>query len=250
MTGLLVSVRDAIEALDALEGGASLIDVKEPNRGALGPADRQTIECIVRAIGGRVPVSIALGELLDEKPSFDRQDLPAGISFAKVGLSGCLDQPDWTDSLAAMIDRWPPSVTPVAVAYADPQIARSPGVDEVIDMAVRVGCPLLLIDTFGKQSGDLMECMGADRLREICKKARSCQLGLALAGSLDAKTIGKLADICPDWFAVRGAVCVGHRTSRIDRSRVSDLSKCIESLQSATASGHIAQGSNWICKNT
>ena len=38
MSGLLVSVRNVEEALAALEGGASLIDVKEPSRGPLGRA--------------------------------------------------------------------------------------------------------------------------------------------------------------------------------------------------------------------
>ena len=36
MTGLLVSVRSAEEAEIALAGGANLIDIKEPSRGALG----------------------------------------------------------------------------------------------------------------------------------------------------------------------------------------------------------------------
>ena len=36
MTKLLVSVRDAAEAIDALAGGADLIDVKEPLAGSLG----------------------------------------------------------------------------------------------------------------------------------------------------------------------------------------------------------------------
>src|SRR5207244_7336185 len=39
MTGLLVSVRSAAEAETALAGGADVVDVKEPRRGALGPAD-------------------------------------------------------------------------------------------------------------------------------------------------------------------------------------------------------------------
>ena len=37
MTRLLVSVRSAEEAEIALAGGADVIDVKEPRRGALGP---------------------------------------------------------------------------------------------------------------------------------------------------------------------------------------------------------------------
>jgi uncharacterized protein (UPF0264 family) len=45
MTGLLVSVRDAAEAADALAGGADLIDVKEPNAGSLGAAGHPTLCC-------------------------------------------------------------------------------------------------------------------------------------------------------------------------------------------------------------
>ena len=39
LPALLVSVRDAAEAGNAVAGGAALIDVKEPARGALGRAD-------------------------------------------------------------------------------------------------------------------------------------------------------------------------------------------------------------------
>jgi uncharacterized protein (UPF0264 family) len=63
MMNLLVSVRSAAEAAAALAGGAGLIDVKEPARGALGRADAAVIAAVVRAVGGRRPVSAALGEL-------------------------------------------------------------------------------------------------------------------------------------------------------------------------------------------
>ncbi len=36
--GLLVSVRDESEAREALAGGATIVDVKEPGRGPLGAA--------------------------------------------------------------------------------------------------------------------------------------------------------------------------------------------------------------------
>jgi len=62
---LLVSVRDAAEARAALVGGADLIDVKEPSRGSLGRAEADTIAAVAHAVGGRTPVSAALGELRD-----------------------------------------------------------------------------------------------------------------------------------------------------------------------------------------
>ena len=60
--GLLVSVRNAVEAEVALGGGADWIDVKEPTRGALGAADPQTIQSVIQTVAGRTPVSVAVGE--------------------------------------------------------------------------------------------------------------------------------------------------------------------------------------------
>ncbi|MES1213307.1 MAG: (5-formylfuran-3-yl)methyl phosphate synthase, partial [Singulisphaera sp.] len=49
-TGLLVSVRDANEARDALLGGADLIDLKEPTRGSLGRVDSAMIGEVVAQV--------------------------------------------------------------------------------------------------------------------------------------------------------------------------------------------------------
>jgi uncharacterized protein (UPF0264 family) len=62
---LLVSVRSMEEAQAALEGGADLIDIKEPNRGPLGKARDSVIAAIVEVVAGRRPVSAAMGELCD-----------------------------------------------------------------------------------------------------------------------------------------------------------------------------------------
>src|SRR5216683_1627996 len=86
---LLVSVRSVDEAEAALNGGAALIDVKEPSRGSLGRADDETLAGVLRCVAGRGPVSAALGELVEGS------GLPAvkGLRFTKWGLSGCSDVP-------------------------------------------------------------------------------------------------------------------------------------------------------------
>src|SRR6478609_8313715 len=86
MTGLLVSVRSAAEARTALAGGADIIDIKEPRRGALGPADPNVWKEIQETVGRRVPVSAALGELhSDEIGEFASR--ASGFVYAKIGLS-------------------------------------------------------------------------------------------------------------------------------------------------------------------
>ena len=88
MTRLLVSVRNAVEAQEAVAAGAHLVDVKEPARGALGNADAPTIQEVLSIVAGRCPVSAALGELM-AGPALCLEGLPAGIRFAKLGLSQC-----------------------------------------------------------------------------------------------------------------------------------------------------------------
>src|SRR3954454_6660925 len=88
MTGLLVSVRSADEARAAVAGGATIVDVKEPDRGPLGCAGAATWRAVRRVVPATVPVSVALGELGD----WEEQAIPstadwAGLAYRKVGLA-------------------------------------------------------------------------------------------------------------------------------------------------------------------
>src|SRR5262245_28200790 len=127
--GLLVSVRDASEALAALYGGAHVIDVKEPNRGSLGAADNQTIADIIRAVEGRAPVTAAAGELVELIDSAC-QPLPDGLSLFKIGLAGCESLNDWkshwTKRIGALWTRHGAAAHTVAVVYADWQSVDAP----------------------------------------------------------------------------------------------------------------------------
>src|SRR6187402_1196662 len=118
MTGLLISVRSADEAAIALAGGADVIDVKEPSRGALGAATPFVWDEVRQVVAGRRPVSVALGELLDD----DIEELASaafGCEFAKIGLAGCQGSAGWMSRWVQTIGQLPPGVQPVPVAYAD-----------------------------------------------------------------------------------------------------------------------------------
>src|SRR4051812_25584903 len=157
--GLLVSVRNSEEALAALEGGADVIDIKEPDRGSLGAADLTTVSEIVRYVNGSAPVTAALGELIDlPELRFEAQASAnyGGISVFKIGLSQCRELRDWRTAWSAAFlqlrTAWPDS-RPVAVQYADWQAANSPAPHELLEVAIEHNCPALLIDTWEKSSG-------------------------------------------------------------------------------------------------
>jgi uncharacterized protein (UPF0264 family) len=229
---LLVSVRAAAEAEAALEGGAAVIDVKEPARGPLGRADAATIAAVVRCVAGRRPVSAALGELAHEP-------LPcpaAGLSFVKWGLAGYAGRPAWQHDLTAAarrVSEGAPACRVVAVAYADWRAAGAPPVEEIVAFVRRRPGGVLLLDTFEKGAGrTLLDWVPIEEAARLCRACRKAGVRVALAGSLGPEEIRRLLPIRPDWFAVRGAACGGRdRGQAVDAGRVRAL---VELLRAAT----------------
>jgi uncharacterized protein (UPF0264 family) len=223
MTALLVSVRSAAEAEAALDGGAALIDVKEPARGSLGRAELATIAEVVRVVAGRRPVSAALGELREEGGGCPQG--PTGLAFLKWGLAGCGGhRTAWEAELrqAALFLR--PGCRLVAVAYADWQRAGAPPPWEVLAFACsHPGSPFLL-DTWRKDGTTLLDWLPPWQVEEFCRLSRAAGVPAALAGSLGLEEVRALRRAGPDWFAVRGAACQGRdRTAAIDRGKVRAL---------------------------
>lgn len=216
--GLLVSVRSVEEAKAALAGGADLIDVKEPSRGALGSADLEVAESIVSEVACRTPVSVALGEWSEWTP----RRLPRGVKYAKWGLS----RSGVTDSAAIVRCE---HALPVLVGYADSDRADSPSIDELVEAACELRFPAFLIDTAIKDGAGLLEWTSIVELERIRHKLGMAGVRLALAGSLDVESIRRLARIAPNWFAVRGAACVGGRHGTVCANRVKQLKAILDS---------------------
>lgn len=227
---LLVSVRNAVEALAALEGGADVIDVKEPDRGSLGPADSATIAAIIDAVAGRAPVTAAAGELVDLIRG-EHMHLPAGIELFKIGLAGCRDLPHWKSRWLQTIDSiWaaPSAIAhAVAVVYADWRTAKAPAPEEVLAAAVDSGCPALLVDTWDKSSGGLFDHWTTQDICTLMQAAHARSLLFVLAGSLAGSSLTQAARLMPDLVAVRGAACDSGRTSDVSADRVATLRKKI-----------------------
>jgi uncharacterized protein (UPF0264 family) len=227
MTGLLVSVRDATEAAVALKAGAAIIDVKEPTRGSLGRPDAEAVRGVVTIVSDHVPVSVALGELRDWDET-STSIANSGVALAKIGLSGCAHDRDWPAQLARAIRAVRAPTTPVAVYYADAADAMSPALDEVLAVCQQTSLRWLLVDTFDKQRGNLLDIMQLDQLEQLAGACRRNALRLTLAGSLTADTIPRLLHLRPEFIGVRGAVCPDGRESSVEEMRVRRLVQLLE----------------------
>jgi uncharacterized protein (UPF0264 family) len=220
LPGLLVSVRSAGEARIALDGGADVIDVKEPARGSLGAADADVVAGVVAAVAQRVPISVAAGELVEFDQSRATGCANAGVSFIKFGLAGCGSVADWRTRWRAAISRLPAHSRPVAVAYADWQFADAPPPDDVLAEAVAVGCPALLVDTWDKSAGALFDLWPAQDVALFCQRVSKAGTAAVLAGSLDGPSLATAVGCGAKLVAIRGAVCEGGRTGAMSAARV------------------------------
>lgn len=228
MTQLLVSVRDVDEAKVAMDAGADVIDVKEPIRGSLGAADSKTIAEIIRVVRGRVPVSVALSELM-ELPSAPEL-LQSNPTFAKVGLAGCASLADWRHRWELLLCGFPDTTSPVAVVYADESKAKSPTASEIIEHATQLQCAAVLVDTWDKTAGPLTAHWSFDRICSFVLDVQSRGMKAVIGGGLIASSLSQIVMAKPDLIAVRGAACAGERTGIIAREKILQLKQQLASV--------------------
>ena len=226
---LLVSVRSAEEAREALAGGAEIVDIKEPSAGSLGAAAPAVMAEVVREVAGGSPVTAALGELVALAGDWTLEH-QAGISLYKLGLSDTASS-DWRQLLERARRRIREGsegeADLVAVAYADWQRAAGPEPASLLDYAIEQGFSHFLVDTFDKTTGGLSEFFQWSELAALCERARQEGVCFVAAGSLRAGQLGAAAEAGVDIIAVRGAATLGARTASIDRRAVEELTEGI-----------------------
>jgi uncharacterized protein (UPF0264 family) len=219
--GLLVSVRSADEVAAALAGGADLVDVKEPAKGPLAPAEAEVVAAVIDAVDGQVPVSAALGEWAPNAITEAHWHLELPLQYVKWGLAGYAPAPGWGEDLLDTRRDLPISTEMVLVAYADWERAKSIPPAEVAKFAKRFRFKAFLLDTWGKDSKTLLYFMTAKEIAELVDGLKRVYTTVAVGGSLRPEQLKQLRGVAPDYFAVRTSVCAaGKRDGVIDAARV------------------------------
>ena len=226
MTRLIVSVRSALEALEALAGGADLIDVKEPNNGSLGAASCDVLREVACAVAGRRPLSAALGEL-HEMQTAGVPDALEDYSFAKIGLANTSCDARWREGWSNAVAGLPDTVSPVGVVYADALNAQAPAAEDVIDCASSHSCGAVLVDTYVKDGTTLLDHWTPTQLRQFIEQAKQHDMLSVVAGALDQQNARAVVKLNPDFVAVRSAVCRGERIDSLCRDLVADMASAM-----------------------
>lgn len=218
MTKMLASVTGPAEAEIALLGGADIIDLKDPENGALGAVALPVIRETIGKIAGRKAVSAVSGDL----PMMPRQlaaaaaeIASAGVDYVKVGFFPSKQSVACAQALAPVARR----TKLVAVMFAD----RHPDLGLLKEFAEN-GFHGVMLDTADKQSGRLLDHLSPAAIPDFIEQAEVLGLATGLAGSLEAPDIPRLLPFEPDFLGFRGALCSGaERTRTIDPQAVARI---------------------------
>ena len=226
---LLVSASDSIDAAAALDGGADIVDAKDPRTGALGAVSLDVFRGIRAAVANRRPLSAAIGDATDEAAIEGTafEFAAAGAVFVKVGLGG-VTSAGRAASLARAAQRGVVAAGAgrcglVVVAYADADEATGIAPAALVDVAARSGARGVLLDTAGKNRPGLLALISADDLAAWVARAHARRLLAAVAGKLTADDLSLVCETGADIVGVRGAACEHGRSSAVSAAKVKAL---------------------------
>ncbi|MBA2564365.1 MAG: hypothetical protein H0V09_02930 [Gemmatimonadetes bacterium] len=254
---LLVSVRTPTEVFAALEGGAEILDVKEPALGSLGRARASVVRAARAAAPQAVAVSAALGDsagpghLGGQTWRLEAAALPqraaretpvaallrlvaAGAGLLKVGTAR-MDTGSVDKTLRQLVEACSEvaeegrEVRLVAVAFADDR-EGAVGPAELADVAARAGCSGAMLDTLSK-GHSILALLGDPFLRRWVAGVRDRGLLCGLAGSLSLGDVPSAAALAPDVIGLRGAVCRGGRTGHLSGELVRAARRALEGVE-------------------
>ncbi len=237
MTGMLASVNSLAEARLVLQAGVDIIDLKQPEQGALGALALADVRAIVQEVIGRCPVSATVGDL-PMQPELVYNAVKAmadtGVDYVKIGFfpggdwQSTLDKLSGLTGLSVSLDDSISSFTAqktklIAVLFADTQP------DFAILSALKAsGFAGVMVDTMDKNCGSLTQLMSEQELALFVKQAKALDLLCGLAGSLRLADMDLLLALQADYLGFRGALCQAHeRVGQLNLSAVIAIKKLI-----------------------
>jgi len=235
---LLISPINSEEALEAIEGGADIIDVKNPKEGSLGANFPWVIKNIREITPSGMHVSATLGDVPYKPGTVSLAAAGAvvsGADYIKVGLYGTKSYDEALEvmeNVVKSVKEFDDNALVVASGYADAHRVGAIDPIKIPRVAAESGADLAMVDTAVKDGKTLFDFMDKDKLIEFNKNIHEYGLKSALAGSIKKEQLRLLYDIGCDVVGIRGAACTGGDRNKgtINRTAVMELKNMIENF--------------------
>ncbi len=234
---LLVSPFDEKEALEAILGGADIIDVKNPKEGSLGANFPWVIKRVREITPKNIEVSCTIGDSPNLPGTMALAAYGAattGADYVKVGLYGLKTANEAAylmQNVVRAVKDYDPTIKVVATGYADAQRIGSVDPLQMPEIAREAKADIAMLDTAIKDGESLFAFLSPDQLRSFVYRAHGYGLKVALAGALKKEDLSTICTIGADIVGLRGAVCTqGDRVhGRITRENVQNLVEIVKS---------------------
>jgi uncharacterized protein (UPF0264 family) len=236
---LLISPMNEKEAFEAIAGGADIIDVKNPQEGALGANFPWVIKRIREITPRKIQVSCALGDVPNLPGSISLAALGAaslGVDYIKVGLYGFKTAKEAVfllQNVNKAAKEYNPKIKVAAAGYADAE--RIGAIDPMLipEIASTAQVDLAMIDTAVKDGKNLFNFLSAKQLEKFIGSAHKLGLEAALAGSLRKQDLPVVYGLGADVAGLRGAACTNSDrvNGQITRKLVQELVETVKQAE-------------------
>lgn len=233
---LLISPINTEEALEAIEGGADIIDVKNPKEGSLGANFPWVIKNIRDVTPKEMLVSATLGDVPYKPGTVSLAALGASVSgadYIKVGLYGTKNYDEAFEvmkNVVKTVNDYNENAIVVASGYADANRVGAVDPTEIPKVAADAGADLAMVDTAVKDGKTLFDFMNEEKIKQFNDEIHDYGLKSALAGSIKKNQLQTLYNLGTDVVGIRGAACTGgdRNSGQIHRSAVMELKNMID----------------------
>ena len=228
---LLISPRNKTEAIEAIKGGANIIDIKNPFEGALGANFPWVIEEILDIVPKNIETSCTIGEMSKLPGSLSlaaRGAASTGVNYIKAGLSG-LRKPEEAINLMSKVVRavknFDSEIKVVIVGYADAEKIGSINPLLVPIITANVSADIAMIDTSIKNGKSLFNFLTKKQIKNFVDSSHKLKLKTALAGSIKKTDLADIQSSGTDILGIRGAACTNENRlyGKITRKKVQEI---------------------------
>ena len=229
MTQLLISIKNVEETKIALDAGVDIIDLKDPNVGALGALNVPISQRIMQFINQYIRlnptkkcpiISATVGE--------DHPNLAALLQNIDVRIKMGIDIIKVAPSeLFNLTDLQLDNVKLIAVFFADSDFLNQNFDLNLLQKLKKNGFYGAMIDTHQKHQ-NLMEICTTETLQLFTKMCDQNELTSGLAGSLKPQHIENIKHVNPSYIGFRGGACEDNvRNSGLMAEKINKIKKLL-----------------------
>ena len=240
---LMVSVQNVAEALEAEQGGADVVDVKNLQEALVGSGHPNIVRDVRSLIPVEKHVSVTLG-VVPNQPGTVAMAAYAAASLNATSVKVGFQQADYGTAVEVLKQSREAmegfNTKLIGSLFAD-NLLYEGGLDPrlMIQLAKDGECDGFLIDTLTKDGRNLFDFIPEAELREMVLHGKELGLSTSLSGHLKLQDLDELARINPDIVGVRGAVCAsGDRDRGVAWESVANFKRELDMRKSGEVQVH------------